>query len=336
MTESIITYRPITKYIAAILLGTLGSVILGYILSDYIFSLAIGDLLINFTVFVAIPLLLTIAGFSIGWNGKKNAVDYNEPKWEYEPAQFSIEDTEKMYKEHKRKYWRMVANSNYWIFFIPVALLIFMAALPVYLMVEAPSLAPLDKLMFSLSLGLSFTVASVGSLRATSNSASDDFTILLVREAVKLAKAQEGIPGITNIRIIFDKAEKDGFSIYDAPRVVSRISGIEREGYIESWTEDIGAVNRVLCRLYKFEEHPEVVWWWFSEDRYFRKYPEEDKTGYYVKYPLSHKSGNPGVKDPRRVIENAVAIMILEWFHTRGEREDLSGFLESLGVESRE
>jgi hypothetical protein len=333
MTESIITYRPIAKTIAAILLGIVGSIVLGYILSDLIFTLATWDIFLNFLVFVAFPIFLTISGFGIGWYGKKNALDYTAPNWQYEPTQLSIEDTKKMNKEYKRKYWRMVANSNYWIFFIPIALILFMAALPVYLLIETLSLAPLDRLLFSVSLGLSFAVSSIGSLRATSNSASEDFTILLLREVVELAKAQENIPGLTNIRVVFDKAEKDGYSVYDAPRVVSRICGIEREGYIESWTEELGAVNRVLCRLYKSEEYPEVIWWWFSEDQYFRKYLNQDKQGYYVKYPISYKSGNPGVKDPRKLIENAVAIMILEWLHTRGEREDLSAILEKLGIE---
>jgi hypothetical protein len=332
MTESIITYRPIAKTIVAIFLGILGSIILGYFLSDYIFTTATWDLLINFSVFVVLPVALTITGYGIGWWGKKNALDYAEPNWEHAPVQLSIEEAKKMNDDYKRKYWRMVANSNYWIFFIPIALILFMAALPVYLLIEAPSLAPLDRLMFSLSLGLSFAISSIGSLRATSNAASDDFTILLVREAIKLAKAQEDIPGVTNVRVVFDRAEADGYSVYDAPRVVSRISGIERDGYIESWTEEIGAVNRVLCRFYKSEEHPEVIWWWFSEDQYFRKYMDQDKNGYYVKYPISYKGGNPGVKDPRRLIENAVAIMIQEWLHTRGEREDLSVFLDELGV----
>ena len=186
--------------------------------------------------------------------------------------------------------------------------------------------------MFSVSLGLTFAVTSIGALRATSNSASDDFTILLVREAIRLAKAHENIPGLSNIRVVFDKAEQGGYKVYEAPRVVSRITGLEREGYVESWSDDLGAVNRVLCRIYKTDDHPEVIWWWFSEDRHFRKFVDQDKNGYYVKYPIAYKGGNPGVKDPRKVIENAVAILILEWLHTRGEREDLSAILDQLNV----
>ncbi|MHA2025491.1 MAG: hypothetical protein ACW98U_06275 [Candidatus Thorarchaeota archaeon] len=332
MTESIITYRSMTRINAAILLGILGCVSIGYLIADFVLPLASWDWLIIFSVFIGFPLFNTLLGFGIGWYGKRNAIDYSEPTWEYEPVQMTIDDTKQLVSENKRKYWRMVANSNYWIFFIPIALLLFMAALPVYLLIETPSIAPLDTLMFSLSLGLTFAVSSIGALRATSNSASDDFTILLVREATRLAKAHENIPGLSNIRVVFDKAEQDGYKVYEAPRVVSRVTGLERDGYIESWSEEIGAVNRVLCRLYKTDDYPEVIWWWFSEDRHFRKFVDQDKNGYYVKYPLTYKAGNPGVKDPEKVIENAIAIVILEWLHTRGEREDLSAILDQLGV----
>ncbi|MFW9840474.1 MAG: hypothetical protein ACFFES_06205, partial [Candidatus Thorarchaeota archaeon] len=106
MTERIIAYRSIAKTIAAILLGISGSIIVGYVISDYIFRLATGDILINFAAFVMLPLTLTITGFGIGWYGKKNAIVYTEPSWHYEPTQLSIEDTKIMNEEYKRKYWR--------------------------------------------------------------------------------------------------------------------------------------------------------------------------------------------------------------------------------------
>jgi hypothetical protein len=321
------------KVNAAILFGILGSVSLGYFLADLILPLTTWDWLIIFGVFIGLPLLLTIIGFGVGWYGKKNAIEYSNPIWEFEPAQLTIDDTKKLVTENKRKYWRMVANSNFWIFFIPIALLLFMAALPFYMLIEIPSLAPMDVLMVSLSLGLIFAVSSIGALRATSNPASDDFTILLVREAVRLARIHEKIPGLSHTRIVLDKAEQGGYSVYEAPRVVSRVTGLEREGYVESWSEELGAVNRVLGRFYKTNDHPEVVWWWFSEDRHFRKFVDQDKNGYYVKYPKQYKTGEPGVKDPEQVIENAVAIMILEWIHSRGERNDLSAILKQLDVD---
>lgn len=332
MNESIITNRPMSKTYTAILLGILGSLALGYLIADYIFPITSWDWLIILGVFIGLPFLITSLGFAVGWHGKKNAIDYTDPTWTYVPVQLSIEDVKQLDRRHKRKYWRIVANSNYWIFFIPIALLLFISALPVYLFIENPSLSPYDAWMYAMSLSLSYSIASIGALRATSNSASYDFNILLIREAIRLAKLQERVPGLSQVRVVLDKAQQDRYSVYTAPRVVSRVSGLEKEGYIESWSEELGAINRVLCRLYKSENHPEVLWWWFSEDRYFRKFINDDKKGYYVKYPVPFKRDAPGVKDVRQVIENGVAIIILEWLHTRGDNENLSLILDKLNV----
>ncbi len=333
MTERIIVYRSMSLIYAIIVLGILGSLTLGYFAADVALPVTTTNWLLIGVVFFALPLLITILGFAVGWYGKKSAIHYTDPVWALEPAQLSIDEAKILDRQNKRKYWRMVANSNYWIFFIPIALLLFMVALPVYLFVENPSLSPLDSWMFALALSLSYSMASIGALRATSNAASYDFNILLVREAIRLAESQEKIPGLSHVRVVFDKGEQDGFTVFESPRVVSRIASIEKEGYIESWSEELGAVNRVLCRLYKSESHPEVLWWWFSEDRHFRKFVDQDKNGYYVKYPISYKAGAPGVKDVKQVIENGIAIMILEWFYTRGENPELAQILETLNVE---
>ncbi|MFX1484518.1 MAG: hypothetical protein ACFFCP_15170, partial [Promethearchaeota archaeon] len=55
--------------------------------------------------------------------------------------------------------------------------------------------------------------------------------------------------------------------------------------------------------------------------------------GYYVKYPIEYKGDTPGVKDVKQVIENGVAIIIIEWLHTRRENEELAMILEKLNVE---
>lgn len=333
MNEKIITYRSMSKTYIEIILGILGSLALGYFLADYVFPITTWDWLIILGVFIGIPILITSCGFAVGWHGKKNAIEYTDPNWKYEPVQLSIEDAKRLEKQHKQKYWKLVANSNYWIFFIPIALLLFISALPVYLLTETPTLTPLDTWMYALSMSLSYSIASIGALRATSNAASDDFNILLMRETIRLAKLQETVPGLSHVRVVLDKAELGRYSVYAAPRVVGRVSGLEKEGYIESWSEELGSVNRVLCRLYRSNNHPETLWWWFSEERYFRKFVDEDRTGYYVKYPIEYQREVPGVKDVRQVIENGVAIIIIEWLHTRGENEKLAAILEKLNVE---
>ncbi|MFX1607068.1 MAG: hypothetical protein ACFFDD_14335, partial [Promethearchaeota archaeon] len=235
-------------------------------------------------------------------------------------------------KKNKRKHWRLVSNSSYWTFFIPIVLLLFMAGLPVYLLIENPSLAGLDSWMFAFSLSLAYTVASIGALLATSNAASEDFNILLVREAITLAEAQEKVPGLSHVRVVFDKGVLDGYEIYESPRVVSRISGIEKDAYIESWSEDLHAVTRVLCRLHETDNDQQVVWWWMSRDRNFRKFVGTDDKGYYVRLPVQSEVKHPGVKDISTVFENAVAILILEWLRTRGENEQLSEILQELNA----
>ena len=332
MVESIITYKSLTKIYLAIILGAILFLVLGYFVADLFLPSTTWDWVTILLPFIGLPVLVTGLGFYIGWYGKRSAVDYTDPTWKVEPVQMTIDDAKSLVKNHKRKYWRMVSNSSYWTFFIPIALLLFMSGFPVYIFFETPVLAGFDSWIFALSLSLAYTVSSIGALLASSNAASEDFDILLVPEAITLAKAQEKVPGLSPVRVVFDKGEIDGFETYESPRVVSRISGIEKEAYIESWAEDLHAVTRVLCRLHESDTNPQVVWWWMSRDRNFRKFIGTDEKGYYVRLPVQTKVKNPGVKDIIAVFENAAAIIILEWLQTRGENEDLSGILRELNA----
>ncbi|MHA3964778.1 MAG: hypothetical protein AM325_014705 [Candidatus Thorarchaeota archaeon SMTZ1-45] len=332
MADSIITYKSITRIYAAILLGIFLFLIVGYYLADLFLPTSTWDWITILLVFVAVPVAATALGFYIGWYGKKSAIDYTNPTWTLEPVQMSIDDAKALVKRNQRRYWRMVSNSSYWTFFIPITLLLFMAGLPVYIFFESTNLVGLDSWMFAFALSLTYTVASIGALLATSNSASEDFDILLVREAIALAKAQSNVPGLSYVRIVFDKGELDGYEVYENPRVVSRILGIEKDAYIESWSEELHAVNRVLCRLHRFEDTPQVIWWWISTDRNFRKFIGEDEKGYYVRLPVESNVKHPGVKDISTIFENAVAIIILEWLSTRGENVRLSDILKQLNV----
>ena len=186
--------------------------------------------------------------------------------------------------------------------------------------------------MFAASLSLVYAVASIGAILATSNAASDDFDILLVPETIALAKVQEKVPGISHVRIVFDKGQLEGYEIYESPRVVSRISGIEKDAYIESWSEDLHSLTRLLCRLHESDKSPQVVWWWMSRDRNFRKFVGTDEKGYYVRLPVQSRIKHPGVKDVTLVFENAVAIIILEWLQTRGANDRLSDILKELNA----
>ncbi|MGY5855009.1 MAG: hypothetical protein RTS72_00315 [Candidatus Thorarchaeota archaeon] len=336
MAEKIITYKSLTKIYLAIIFGAILSLLLGFFVADLFLPTTTWDWVTILLPFIGMPVLVTGLGFYIGWYGKRSAIEYIEPTWKEVPVQMTIDDAKALVKDNKRKNWRMVSNSSYWTFFIPIALLLFMAGLPVYIFFETPNLAGFDSWIFALSLSLAYTVASVGALFASSNAASEDFDILLVREAITLAKVQEKVPGLTHIRVVFDKGERDGFEMYESPRVVSRISGIEKEAYIESWVEDLHTVTRVLCRLHESGDNPQVVWWWMSQDRNFRKFTGSDEKGYYVKLPVQSNVKHLGVKDVTAVIENSVAIIIQEWLETRGENETLTGFLKELNAVPRE
>ena len=336
MAEKIITYKSLTKIYLAIIFGAILSLLLGFFVADLFLPTTTWDWVTILLPFIGMPVLVTGLGFYIGWYGKRSAIEYIESTWKEVPVQMTIDDAKALVKDNKRKNWRMVSNSSYWTFFIPIALLLFMAGLPVYIFFETPNLAGFDSWIFALSLSLAYTVASVGALFASSNAASEDFDILLVREAITLAKVQEKVPGLTHIRVVFDKGERDGFEMYESPRVVSRISGIEKEAYIESWVEDLHTVTRVLCRLHESGDNPQVVWWWMSQDRNFRKFTGSDEKGYYVKLPVQSNVKHLGVKDVTAVIENSVAIIIQEWLETRGENETLTGFLKELNAVPRE
>ena len=332
MADSIVTYKSLTKIYLAIILGSLLFLVLGYFVADSFLSTTIWDWGVVLLFFVSMPVLITGLGFYIGWYGKRFAIEYTDPTWTVEPVQMTIDDTKALVKRNNRENWRMVSNSTYWTFFIPIALLLFMAGLPVYVFFENSNLAGLDSWLFALALALAYAVASIGSLLASSNIASEDFNILLVREVLVLAKAQEKVPGLSHVRVVFDKGEIDGFAMYESPRVVSRITGIEKDAYIESWAEDLKAVSRVLCRLQESGNHQQVVWWWMARDRNFRKFVGVDEKGYYVRLPVQSNLKDIGVKDMATVFENAVAIIILEWLQNRGENETLSGILKELNA----
>jgi hypothetical protein len=227
-----------------------------------------------------------------------------------------------------------VADSNFWTFFIPILLIIISPAMPLYSFYEDPRVIDFIPIINAYILTLLFIIAMIGAFKATSNSASADFTLPLIREAIKLAEMQSEVIGVCNVRVVLDKAEVGDLKIYSSPRVVLRIEGLEKEAYIESWSEDLRALTRVLCRLYEKDDHPQVIWWWISTDRNFRKFVHPDENGYYVKHPIAKHGRHLGVKDVSLVTQNAVALVLGEYLKTRGEVEQLRNLLKSLEAEN--
>ena len=110
---------------------------------------------------------------------------------------------------------------------------------------------------------------------------------------------------------------------------------MEEESYIESSAEELGSVLRVLVRSYEKDDIPEIIWWWTSRDRNFRKYVGDTKEGYYVKNPVPSRIRELGVKDVRLIFENSVALLAMERIRLTGPDDELSSILSSLGIEAK-
>ena len=284
-------------------------------------------------MFVGLPVLVGSLGYYYGWHFKVNLVEYNRPEWKFEPVQLTIDEASKLKKEYNRENARLISQGSYWIFFIPIILLVFIPAIPVYSFLEDSSISQYASILLGISFVLLFADTIYTGYRTTSNQASDDFTLPLIRETLRLAKTQENIPGVANTRVVLDKAEVGGLKIYRLPRVLLRIKHLERVSYVESWTDDLGAITKVLCRLYEDGDKPQVVWWWISEDRNFRKFVGEDQEGYYVRNPVRSNVRYPGVKDTSLVTENCIALVVREYMKTREGSEELRAILKELNAE---
>jgi hypothetical protein len=332
MTD-LVTYRSMTQFNAVFALGTILSFLAGFFFGPMFMPILGWDWLSILGMYVGLPILLASFGYYYGWNFKVSVVEYNAPEWDFEPVQLTIDDASKLPKKHNKENSRLVSQGNYWMFFIPIVILVFISALPVYVYFEDASIVQYSSLIIGLSFAILFANTIFTGFRSTSNDASQDFTLPLMRETIRLAKIQDTIPGIANIRVVLDKAESGDLTVYKLPRILLRIKGIEDESYVESWTDDLGAVTKVLSRLYEKDDNPQVIWWWIGEDRNFRKYIGKSEEGYYVKNPVQSNITFPGVKDAKLVTENSIALIVKEYLKTRTDSEELRNILKDLNAE---
>ena len=331
--SELVTYKSTKLYNVVFVLGTLLSLLLGYFIVPLFMPSLVWDWITILGVFVGLPVLLGSIGYYYGWYTKVNLVEYSCPEWEFESVQLTIDEASRLRKEYNKENSRLISQGNYWMFFIPIVLLVFIPAIPVYSFLQDLSITQYASILFALSFALLFSDTLYTGFQTTSNQASSDFTLPLIRETLRLAKTQEKIPGVATIRVVLDKAEAGGLKIYRLPRVLLRIKYLERVSYVESWTDDLGAITKVLCRLYEDGDKPQVVWWWISEDRNFRKFIGEDQDGYYVKNPVRSNITYPGVKDTGLVTENCIALVVREYLKTRDDLEDLRGILKELNAD---
>jgi hypothetical protein len=218
------------------------------------------------------------------------------------------------------------------VFYAPVILILLILGLPTYASIENPETAGLVLPIATILVTVLFLLSTLLGFLATSNDASEDFNLPLLREAIWIAEQQSNVPGVSYVRVVLDMAEIEEYRIYRNPRVIIRMAGIERAAYIESWSEEKGALSQLMCRLYPEDSKEDIIWWWLSEDRYFRKFVGGDDEGYSVKYPVPSKAKELGVKDVRLVTMNAVAIILRERQRMHGNDEELTKLLLSLGI----
>lgn len=334
MSEAPIEFRSSSRFVALTTIGLILVPLLGAVVSRPFLPTAEWDWLSYLGVFFCLPVGVAAIAYLLGWTTKKLACEYVSPNWEFRSVQMTIEDAENLPRTYNRVYRALVANSSFWMFLLPILLVIYLTGLPIYIYTTDSSLATCVEILFTVPLGLLFLSASTAGYLATSNDASEDFTLPLIREAVKLAKTQQKVRGAAHVRVVMDMAEYEGFKIYSDPRVILRIEGIEEQGYVESWSGEVGAVSKMLCILHESEKHPQTVWWWVSYDRTFRKYVHPDEQGYYVRFPVKSSIPEPGVKDVELLTKNAIAIVVREWLHTRSSDENLEKLMNDLNAEA--
>ena len=331
MTESPIHYRSLNLVMGVLVVGTALSLFSGYWAGSTYIGHEPMDFMAILLWFLGIPVLATLIGAFLGWKGKQ-AVEYSPPEWKFEPIQLKPEECKSFARKHNRNHARLVASGNFWFFFIPILLIIAMFGLPLWIQYEAPWLALYAALLEAAMLILVYLTSFAAMYFGSANSASEDFTMPLVREAAWLARRQAKVPGISHIRVVVDAAEFVGLHVYRNPRVIARISNHGKDAYIESWSEEVGAITKMLCRLYPSDTSPQVIWWWFSGDRHFRKYVGNDKGGYYVRNPIPSRIKELGVKDVELVTENSVGLILLESLRIKGDSEAARETLSKLGI----
>ncbi len=333
MTETIAVYRSLEKndtiFSAVLLLDLVGGYAVGLIVTPTYFF----DLISTLIWFLGFPVFASAMGTYIGWRRKKIAVTYTSPEWKFAPAQYDVAEISSFLKEYHRKYSRLESRSHYWFFQVPVLTVVALTTLPFYLFYIDSTLTYLAPILLAGGVALIHITSWIGAYRASTNDASPDFTLPLIREAIWLAKQQAKVKVVSEVHVVLDRAEHDGFEIVKNPRVVIRMEGVEDKGYIESWSEDLRAVNRIFCRLLAAEDHEQIVWWWLSRDRLFRKYSASNPDGYYVKFPVDFLGRELGVRDVKLVTLNAVAIFLQE-LQKREGNEHIKGLLHNLGVVS--
>ncbi len=334
MAKEVLTETSLIDY--QILFITIFFVILvgGLLGTPYVLSFVnfLELLLANLLWFVGIPIGIAATGFFLGWISKKNAVEYTPVDHEFSPRQYTIQEFQRLERNHNREYSRAVSTPTFWHYFNPIILIILIAGIRLDIAQIELVLGMRIVYLYTFLLSLIFASSTFGAWRATSNEASADLNLRLIRETASLAKQQKGVAGVLNLSIVIDRAEMGNVEIYTDPRVLFRIRGIPEHSFVETWSEEVGSANRLYAKLLGSKDKPSTAFWWHHRDRYFQKSIAGWEDSKYVRSPLSGVHDEICVKDVDMLTKSAISLLCLEWTRTRGTNEELNKILQEFDV----
>jgi hypothetical protein len=316
-----------------IIVETVFVVLVTYLMVPILAPVSSFDYLSVLFCFLGVPLYTAIIGFFLGWKAKKSAVVYSRPDWQFETVQMKTDDCVSLVKDYVKRYRRLVPLSRFWYFHLPIVLIVLDLSLPYYSFFTNRAIGSWVQILSVITVLCIDIICIYGAYRATSNSASPDFQLPLIREALWVASVQRTVPNVSSLRIAMEKGRSGDFSVYRNPRAILRISGFENEAYIESSSEELKSVSRVVCVLRGPDGSWGISWLWDSRDRNFVKWTPDDKDGYYVRNPVPSRIRELGVKDVRLVTRNAIALVLLEYVRKDVNSTLAKEELRVLGVE---
>ncbi|MHA1247461.1 MAG: hypothetical protein ACTSPE_09065 [Candidatus Thorarchaeota archaeon] len=306
------------------------AVLVGYEIGRTVQPLGLSELVVVLLAYLAIPVVITTAAYAIGWYGKKRAVTYVAPTWVFHHTELTLDEAKSLAKEYPTANLRLVAYGRMWYFVVPPVLLLLILAIPMYATDLDTGLWSLAPAVYAVSLGAATAIAAYGAFRATANDATDDFSLNLLRETIWLGGVQERVPGVTNVRVGFEVAEFASYRVFREPHVIAAAQGIEEASRIEAWSEEVGALKRLLA--YLATGRGRVVWSWHARDRDFWKTTGPDTPGYYVRPPVRTRVREMSVKDIDLVTRNAVGLVALEWLRAHPDDTTVLDVLNRIGA----
>ncbi|MGQ4871199.1 MAG: hypothetical protein ACP6IT_05120 [Candidatus Thorarchaeota archaeon] len=332
MSEPTIKEHSLIPTIALSTALCVAAVLVGYEIGRTVQPLGLSELVVVLLAYLAIPVVITTAAYAIGWYGKKRAVTYVAPTWVFRPTELTLDEAKSLAKEYPTANVRLVAYGRMWYFMVPPVLILLILAIPLYAADIDASLWSVAPAVYAASLGAATAIAVYGAFRATANDATNDFDLSFLRETIWLGGVQAQVPGLTRVRVGLEVAEFAGYRVFREPHVIATVQGIEEESRIQAWSEEVGALKRLLAYLATGHGHGRIVWSWHARDRDFWKTTGSGTSGYYVRPPVRTRAREMSVKDVELVTRNAVGLVALEWLRAHPDDTTVLDVLNRIGA----